>query len=481
MALWNIKNVKLAGVAGAVPDKVVDTHDFDFFNREEADVFIDTVGIEKRYVATDDICASDLCMAAAENLIAKLGWNKEEIDILSFASVTGDYRTPPTSCILQERLGLSDRCFTLDIPMGCCGCVYSITVVGNMLSSGNLKKALLLIGDTHDFDFFNREEADVFIDTVGIEKRYVATDDICASDLCMAAAENLIAKLGWNKEEIDILSFASVTGDYRTPPTSCILQERLGLSDRCFTLDIPMGCCGCVYSITVVGNMLSSGNLKKALLLIGDTATRMGSPYDKSRVPLFGDCGTALALEYHENAEPIIVDFHTFGKGFRALMTPAGGFRHPVTPESFEYEDFGNGIVRAPVHTLINGMDVLSFAISKPPKSIDELLKYCALDKEKDIDYFLIHQANKLIIDRIVKKLKLETAKVPCNIQNFGNLGGSSIPMLMVTDLKEQLQDRKLSLLCSAFGLGLTWGTMFLKTEPMVVCDLVKIECSSGL
>ena len=212
--------------------------------------------------------------------------------------------------------------------------------------------------DTHDFDFFNREEADVFIDTVGIEKRYVATDDICASDLCLAAAENLIAKLGWNKEEIDILSFASVTGDYRTPPTSCILQERLGLSDRCFTLDIPMGCCGCVYSITVVGNMLSSGNLKKALLWIGDTATRMGSPYDKSRVPLFGDCGTALALEYHEDAEPIIVDFHTFGKGYRALMTPAGGFRHPVTPESFEYEDFGNGIVRAPVHTLINGMDL---------------------------------------------------------------------------------------------------------------------------
>lgn len=91
--------------------KFVDTHDFDFFNREEADVFIDTVGIEKRYVATDDICASDLCLAAAENLIAKLGWNKEEIDILSFASVTGDYRTPPTSCILQERLGLSDRLF----------------------------------------------------------------------------------------------------------------------------------------------------------------------------------------------------------------------------------------------------------------------------------------------------------------------------------------------------------------------------------
>ena len=127
-----------------------------------------------------------------------------------------------------------------------------------------------------------------------------------------------------------------------------------------------MGCCGCMYAITVAGNLLTTGNVKRALLLIGDTALRMGSMKDKSRVPLFGDCGTAVALEYDETANDIVVDFHTHGKGYEALMTPHGGFRHPATPESFEYEDFGNGIVRAPIHTLINGMNVFSFAISLP-------------------------------------------------------------------------------------------------------------------
>ena len=100
----------------------------------------------------------------------------------------------------------------------------------------------------------------------------------------------------------------------------------------------------------------------------------MSSPYDQSRVPLFGDCGTALALEYDENADKIIADFNTLGSGFRSLITPHSGFRHQVTPESFKYEDFGHGIKRAPVHSVIQGMDVFAFAISKPPKSIKSLL-----------------------------------------------------------------------------------------------------------
>lgn len=329
--------------------------------------------------------------------------------------------------------------------------------------------------NTYDYDFFTREEADVFVNSVGILNRYVAPPSVCASDLCLAAAEKLLDELGWKRDEIDILSFASVTGDYRTPPTSCILQDRLGLSENCFTLDIPMGCCGCIYSLTTVANLLTSGMNKKALVLIGDTATRMGSSKDKSRVPLFGDCGTALALEYQEGAPAFVTEFKTFGKGYQALMTPHGGFRHPITPESFIEEDFGRGIVRAPMHTLINGMNVLSFAISKPPQSILDMLERAHLDKEADVDYFLIHQANKLIVDRIVKKLNLDTNKVPYNIQQFGNLGGASIPTLMVTNLRDELQRESKTLLLSAFGLGLTWGTMVLKSQPMIIPELIKV------
>lgn len=329
---------------------------------------------------------------------------------------------------------------------------------------------------TADLPFFTKEEAETFDNTVGIKNRYIAPADVCASDLCFDAAERLIAGLGWEKDSIDVLLFTSVTGDYKTPPTSAILQDRLGLPTSTFVLDVPMGCCGCMYGINIAGNMLSAGTAKRALVLVGDTAMRMGSPKDKSRSPLFGDSGTALALEYDTAANDIIIDFNTMGSGYQALMTPHGGYRHPVTQEeSFEYEDFGNGIVRAPKDALINGMDVFSFAITKPPLSVKKMLEVQGFDKDKDIDFFLIHQANKLIVDRLVKKLKLPVEKVPYNLQKFGNLGGASILMLMVSEIAEELSTKSLTLLCSSFGLGLTWGTMLLKIQPMVVLPVNKL------
>lgn len=323
-----------------------------------------------------------------------------------------------------------------------------------------------------ELPFFTKEEADTFDATVGIKNRYIASEDVCASDLCFDAAERLIAGLGWEKESIDVLLFASVTGDYKTPPTSAILQDRLGLPSSTFVLDIPMGCCGCMYCINVAGNMLTAGTAKRAIVLVGDTAMRMGNPKDKSRGPLFGDCGTALALEYDPTADDIIIDFNTMGAGYQALMTPHGGYRHPVTQESFVEEDFGNGIIRAPKDALINGMDVFSFAITKPPISVKKMLEQQGLDKDKDVDFFLIHQANKLIVDRLVKKLKLPVEKVPYNLQKFGNLGGASILMLMVSEIAEELSTKPLTLLCSSFGLGLTWGTMFLKTNKVSVLPI---------
>ncbi|MBQ9674334.1 MAG: ketoacyl-ACP synthase III [Bacteroidaceae bacterium] len=328
---------------------------------------------------------------------------------------------------------------------------------------------------TAEIDLFTQDEADVFDNTVGIKSRHIAPDTMCASDMCQAAGERLLEALGWEKDSIDVLVFESVTGDYRTPPTSCLLQYRMGLSEDCFCVDVPMGCCGCMYAINVAGNMLTRGQVKRALVLVGDTALRMGSMKDKSRVPLFGDGGTALALEYDETANDIVIDFHTLGSGYEALMTPHGGFRNPATPESFIYEDFGNGIVRAPYHTMINGMNVFSFAISRPPKSVEKFMAEYNIDRNSDIDFFLIHQANKMIVDRVVKKLKLPLDKVPYNLEEFGNLGGASIPSLMVTRIADKLQKEETTLLCSSFGLGLSWGTMLLKTKPMVIPKIIII------
>lgn len=325
---------------------------------------------------------------------------------------------------------------------------------------------------TEEIDLMSEEEAQVFNNTVGIKRRHIAPDSVCASDMCEKAANKLLEELRWEKESIDILIFESVTGDYKTPPTSCLLQDWLGLPDTTFCLDMPMGCCGCLYAITVGGNLLTTGNVKRALLLIGDTALRMGSMKDKSRVPLFGDCGVAIALEYDVDAPEIVVDFHTLGKGYEALMTPHGGFRHPATPESFIEEDFGNGIVRAPIHTLINGMNVFSFAISKPPRSVEQFMAEENIDRNEDVDYFLIHQANKMIVDRVVKKLKLPVDKVPYNLEEYGNLGGASIPSLMVTRLRDELTTAPQRLMMSSFGLGLSWATMSATLGPMTIPEL---------
>ena len=338
---------------------------------------------------------------------------------------------------------------------------------------------------TEDFPFFTQEEADLFDSTVGIKNRYIAPEDVCASDLCQDAAERLIDGLGWKKESVDVLIFSSVTGDYKTPPTSAILQDRLGLPSSTFVLDVPMGCCGCMYAITVAGNLLSAGTVRRAILLVGDTAMRMGSNKDKGyfegRKDLFEGLKmaekkekklTAIALEYDPSAHDIVVEFNTLGSGYQALMTPHGGYRHPITKESFIEEDFGNGIVRAPKDAIINGMDVFSFAITKPPISVKKMLDDQGLDKDKDVDFYLIHQANKLIVDRLVKKLKLPVNKVPYNLQQFGNLGGASIPMLMTSEIAGDLSSRPLTLLCSSFGLGLTWGTMLLRTNDVVVQEV---------
>ena len=330
---------------------------------------------------------------------------------------------------------------------------------------------------TADLPLFNKEEAAVFDNTVGIKERRLGPDTLCASDMCQAAAEKLLEELGWEKSSIDMLVFESVTADFHpTPPTSCVLQDRLGLSTDCFCIDLPMGCCGTMYAINVAGNMLSAGNIKRALLLVGDTALRMGSMKDKSRIPLFGDCGTAMALEYDATAKDIVIDFHTLGSGYKALMTPHGGFRHPITSESFLQEDFGNGIVRAPKDTLIDGRAVLTFAISRPPKSIQQLIDDYNIDVNTDIDYFLIHQANKLIVDRVVKKLHLPVEKVPYDLEEFGNLGGASIPSLMVTRIADALRSNApTKMLCSSFGLGLSWVTMLLTANNVVVPDLIEI------
>lgn len=322
--------------------------------------------------------------------------------------------------------------------------------------------------------FQSTAEYERFVATTGIERRHVVKKGICSSDLCYEAAEKLINELGWNKKDIDCLIFVSQTPDYILPATACILQDRLQLSNECVSFDISLGCSGWVYGMTVLSSMLSNGNYKKGLLLAGDTVSVTKSPKDKTTYPLFGDAGTATAFEYCEEADGIVSHLCTDGSGAEAIMIRDGGFRYPFTVDSLVYKEYESGSCRNNLQSHLDGVSVFTFGLSKAPKSVNKLLEYSGR-KAEDIDYFVFHQANMLMNEKIRTKLKLPQEKVPYILKDFGNTSSTSIPLTMVVSLKKELINRNLNIVACGFGVGLSWGSILFNTQSIVCCDLIEI------
>jgi 3-oxoacyl-[acyl-carrier-protein] synthase-3 len=322
--------------------------------------------------------------------------------------------------------------------------------------------------------FKTTEEAAKFISSTGVERRRIASNDITTSDLCITAANRLIENLHWNKSEIDCIIFVTQTPDYILPATSCIIQNKLQLSKECYALDISLGCSGWVYGLSVIANLLSTGMMKKGLLLVGDTALKSTSPMDKSAWPLFGDAGTATAIEFEDNQKEINFHFACDGSGFDAIIIPEGGFRKMFSKNSLEYEQFEEGISRNKLQTILNGMDVFSFGISKAPESINKMTDKFQIDLEK-IDLFTFHQANLFMNEKICKKLKLPSEKVLYSLKDFGNTSSATIPLTLITQAKKELETKHLKHIACGFGVGLSWGSVYFETDKIVVPELLEI------
>ncbi|WP_294742674.1 ketoacyl-ACP synthase III [uncultured Prevotella sp.] len=310
---------------------------------------------------------------------------------------------------------------------------------------------------------------EAFVEATGVLERHVS-NSLTTSDLCFEAAEKLIADLGWDKKEIEALVFVSQTADYVLPATACILQDRLGLSRECYAEDIALGCSGWVYGLSNVASLVATGSIKKALLLAGDAKKRAKGSLD----PLFGHAGTATAIEYSEGDNGFKFHFGTDGSGYDAIIMPDGGSRNQVSMKSFELEEVeGKQMHRLQTH--MKGMDVFSFGITTAPKSVKKLAEHFGFNY-LDADYVIFHQANMKMNNQIVKKLKLDPEKVPSCMYKFGNTSSASIPLTIVTQLKDKFETKPTNFLCCGFGVGLSWGTLAFKSEKMIVSELVEVE-----
>jgi 3-oxoacyl-[acyl-carrier-protein] synthase-3 len=323
--------------------------------------------------------------------------------------------------------------------------------------------------------FSNKEDAEKFIDATGVEYRHMVKDSgLCTSDLCYSAAITLLSELQWKPEEIDCLIFVSQTPDYILPATACILQNRLELSTDCYALDISLGCSGWVYGLSVITSLVSGGKMKRGLLLAGDTTTVTKSPKDKSTYPLFGDAGTATAVEYSEKADDMVFHFGTDGKGHEAIMIPDGGFRNFFNLNSFNEEEIEPGIIRNRLHSILNGPAVFTFGISKAPKSVNAVIDHFGVSRE-EIDFFIFHQANLFMNEKIRNKLQIDPAKVPYSLDEYGNTSSASIPLTIVSRLNSELLSGKKKILACAFGVGLSWASVIFTASEMKCPGMIEI------
>jgi 3-oxoacyl-[acyl-carrier-protein] synthase-3 len=296
----------------------------------------------------------------------------------------------------------------------------------------------------------------------GISSRYIVDEDECASDLAVKAAETLFNSSAINKEDIDFLLLCTQSPDYFLPTTACLVQDRLGLPTSCGALDFNLGCSGFVYGLGLAKGLIETGQAKNILLITAETYSRFINKKDKSVRTLFGDGAAATLLTAYDNESPMIGPFvyGTDGRGGENLIVPHGGLRNEITPSSHIETSDQSSNFRARKDLYMNGSEVFTFTLKEVPKSLNQLLELSGKSID-DIDLFVFHQANKFMLDSLLKKTKIPKEKFFLAYQKFGNTVSSTVPIAM----KEALLANRLSpgdtVLLMGFGVGYSWaGTL---------------------
>lgn len=323
-------------------------------------------------------------------------------------------------------------------------------------------------------EIFTADEVNKFISVTGVERYRVSEGGVCTSDLAFAAAQKLIEELKWDTKEIEMLVFLSQTPDYIIPNTAPILQHKLQLPTSCIAFDMTLGCSGYIFGLSTVASYMAAGHIKKALFLCGDTPSKTVNKNDKTSAMLFGDASTVTALEYDVQAGDMNFVLGSDGAGYNAIIIPDGGYRNPISNVSLEEKILEEGVVRNNCNLHLDGMDVFSFGITQAPKSVKETLSEFN-SAESQIDYFLFHQANQMMNEMVRKKLKLPKEKVPYSLADFGNTSSASIPITMIHKIRKELTEKTNTLLLCGFGVGLSWGSCILKTDNLVMPEIIEI------
>lgn len=311
---------------------------------------------------------------------------------------------------------------------------------------------------------------------MGYEKHRISKESTAISDLAVAGMNFLLEKEYLQREDIGALVVVSLCPDYFVPHVSNIIQAQCDISKEVLCIDIAQGCCGFLLGLFESCMLLEHLKNKKVVLVNADILSHKVSKRDRNDYPLIGDAAAITIVENDETASEIYYFMYMDGSRGDALKIPAGAFRMPNNAETAIMKDQGDGNFRSLDNMHMDGSAVFNFVQVEVPKLIEELLEDTGSIIE-DYDYFLFHQPNKFMLQKLADKVGIPYEKMPMNVvENYGNPSGASIPLATIHNLKDELRNNQYHCCLSAFGSGLAWGAMTLDIGNLDFCEMITTE-----
>lgn len=308
---------------------------------------------------------------------------------------------------------------------------------------------------------------------MGFNKRRAAKPTTTTSDLCKAGLQHLLDNNLVNLDEIGAIVVVTATPDYFIPHISNIIHGDFDFKNDVICMDIAQGCAAHIMGMIQSCMLLEHLGERKVLLFTGDVLCRKDPNVSLGRPAFGGDASSITLLENCSSEQKIYTNIYTDGKGRDALIMHAGGYRMPRTPDTAKLQDIGDGTMASLNEIWMHGSKVFNFVQKEVPPMIEEIIELSGYDKS-EIEWYLFHQPNRFMVEKLAQRLNIPYEKMPSNIvENFGNSSGSCVPINITYNLGEKLLDSKSVCCLSGFGSGLTWASAILELGNLEFCHMI--------
>lgn len=323
-----------------------------------------------------------------------------------------------------------------------------------------------VVHNSYFYEQFGEAGVKEVVKLIGVEERRWVDRNTTTADLCLSAGNLLLEQIQWDPQSVDAVIFLSQTPNWRLPSTACWLQNSWGISTRALAFDVNLGCSGYPYALWLGASLLKANGLKRILLAVGDTISKLVDYQDRATALLFGDAGSVTAIEYSEGAEGATFVLGSDGGGWDKLIVPSGGFKDPSDIKPF-------GAPSPKIDSLyMNGGEIFNFTLKSVPSLVADTLAASG-SAIQDYDAFLFHQANLFMLRHLCKKAKIPLEKFLVNIDTFGNTSSASIPLLMTNKLSSKVAQK---LMLCGFGVGYSWASASLMLHQSTYLEHIDYE-----